>query len=142
MVTRIRPGWSDLNTTTTLGDVEIGGGQLRTFGEAVTAYAVGSATSVPSSTETTVVTLTANGVNMMTCINVSGDDYAKWRLYVNSALKETMRTGPDRNGRFYFVHPYTIQANDVVDVKVEHFWAGDNLNFEATVYGFKYVPPT
>jgi hypothetical protein len=142
MVTRIRPGWSDLNTTTTLGDVEIGGGQLRTFGEAVTAYAVGSATNVPANSETTVVTLTANGINMITTINVSGDNYAKWRFYVNSTLKETLRTGPDRNGRFYFVHPYTVNANDVVDVKVEHFYTGDTLNYEATVYGFKYVPTT
>ncbi len=96
MVTRIVQGWKELDTNAVVsgGDVDITGGQLRTFGEAITAYAVGSA-----------------------------------------------RTGPERNGRFYFVHPYTIEAGDVVDVKVEHFHTGDTLNFESTIYGFKYVAP-
>ena len=142
MVTRIVQGWKELDTNAIVdgGTVDIGGGTLQTFGEAVTAYAVGSATSVPSSSETTIVTLVANGINMMTVINVSGDDYAKYRLYVNTVLKETIRTGPERNGRFYFVHPYTIEAGDVVDVKVTHYHTGDTLNFEATIYGFKYIP--
>ena len=141
MVTRIVQGWKELDTNTTLGDVDITGGQLRTFGEAVTAYAVGSAASVPSSTETTVVTLTANGINMMTMCKVSGDDYAKFRFYVNTVLKETIRTGPDRNGQFFFSHPYTIDAGDVVDIKVEHYQTGKTYNFESTIYGFKYVAP-
>jgi len=141
MVTRIVQGWKELDTNAIVdgGTVDIGGGTLQTFGEAVTAYAVGLASAVPSNTETTIVTLVANGINMMTLINVSGDDYAKYRFYINNTLKETIRTGPDRNGRFYFVHPYTITAGDIVDVKVEHFFSGDTLNFEATIYGFKYV---
>lgn len=142
MVTRIVQGWKELDTNTTvLGDIEIGEGQLRTFGEAVTAYTVGSATSVPSATLTTVATLTANGINMVVVIPCSGQDYAKWQLFVNSTLKQTMRSGPSRNVSFYFNHPYTIDAGDVMDVKVTHYFTGETLDFEATIYGFKYVAP-
>jgi hypothetical protein len=142
MVTRIVQGWKELDTNAQLlGDIVISDGSLRTFGEAVTAYAVGAATSVPSNSQTTVVTLTANGINMITMISCSGDSYAKWQMYINNTLKETQRSGPDRNIRFYFSHPYTINAGDVVDVKVTHYYTGDTLNFESTIYGFKYTAP-
>lgn len=142
MVTRIVQGWKELDTNASvIGDIEIGGGNIKTFGEAVTAVAVSEAMSVPSNTLATVLTLTANGTNMITIINFSGEDYAKFGFYVNSVLKETMRTGPQRNGRFYFMHPYTLEDGDVVDVKVTHYFSGDTLDFESTLYGFKYIPP-
>ena len=142
MVTRIVQGWKELDTNASIiGDIEIGGGNIKTFGEAVTAVATAEATSVPSNTLTTVLTLTANGTNMITTISFSGEDYAKFGFYVNSTLKETMRTGPQRNGRFYFVHPYTLESGDVVDVKVTHYFTGETLDFESTLYGFKYIAP-
>ena len=142
MVTRIVQGWRELDTNTTvIGDIEIGGGNIKTFGEAVTAVAVGNVDDVPSATLTTILTLTANGTNMITTISYSGEDYAKFQFFINSTLKETMRTGPQRNGRFYFVHPYTLEDGDVVDVKVTHWFAGETLDFESTLYGFKYIPP-
>jgi hypothetical protein len=143
MVTRIVQGWKELDTNSTiLGDIEIGDGQLRTFGEAVKAVAVGDATNVPSNTLTTVVTLVSNGTNMVTTVGFSGEDYAKFGLYINSVLIDTYRTGPQRNGRFYFEHPYALEVGDVIDVKVTHWFAGETLDFESTMYGFKYVVPT
>ena len=72
MVTRIVQGWRELDTNTTvIGDIEIGGGNIKTFGEAVTAVAVGDAEDVPSETLTTILTLTANGTNMITTISFS-----------------------------------------------------------------------
>lgn len=138
MVTRIVQGWKELDTNTTVdgGSIDITGGTLKTFGEAVTAYVVGAVNLVPANVETTVATLVANGINMMTTIHCSGDNYAKFRFYINGDLKDTIRTGPERNGRFYFVHPYTITKGDVVDIKVEHYFDGDNFDFEVTIYGF------
>ena len=142
MVTRIVQGWKELDTNASvIGDIEIGGGNIKTFGEAVTAVATAEATNVPANTLTTVLTLTANGTNMITTISFSGEDYAKFQFFINSTLKETIRTGPQRNGRFYFVHPYTLENGDVVDVKVTHWFTGETLDFESTLYGFKYIAP-
>jgi hypothetical protein len=142
MVTRIVQGWKELDTNAQVtGDVTIDGGNITTSGEAVTAVAVGEATSVPSETLTTILTLTANGINMITTISFSGEDYAKYGLYINSGLIDTMRTGPQRNGRFYFEHPYTLESGDVVDVKVTHWFSGETLDFESTMYGYKYIAP-
>ena len=142
MVTRIVQGWKELDTNASvIGDIEIGGDNIKTFGEAVTAVAVGDEENVPSNTLTTILTMTANGMNMITTISFSGEDYAKFGFYINSVLKDTMRTGPQRNGRFYFVHPYTLENGDVVDVKVTHYFSGETLDFESTLYGFKYIAP-
>ena len=140
MVTRIVQGWKELDTNVTGGNIDIDGGNIRTFGEAVTAVAVGEVTSVPANTLTTVLTLTANGTNMLTTLTFSGEGYAKYGLYINSSVIEIHRTGPDRNGRFQFIHPYTLESGDVVDVKVIHYDTGETLDFEATMYGFKYIP--
>ena len=112
-------------------------GDIATVDAPVSPSVVGSVTSVGAATLTTVATLTANGVNRVTKVSCSGDDYAKFTLFINTALKDTRRSGTDRNTDFTFESPLTLTAGDVLDVKVEHYHVGDTLNFEATIYGFK-----
>ena len=75
------------------------------------------------------VTATDKGITKISC---SGTDYAKFELYKNSGLLETLRSGPDRNIQF---GPLSIVENDIIEVKVIHYVIGDTNNFEATIYG-------
>ena len=98
----------------------------------------GSATNVPATTLTTILSKTADAsFSNISIISVSGDDYAKFTLVVNGGTIDTRRTGPDRNLTFDFTsNPLSLTAGDVVDIKVEHFFTGDLLDFEASVYGY------
>ena len=100
--------------------------------------AVGSVTAVPATTLTTIVTKTADAsLTNISLISVSGDDYAKYTLVINTVLIDTRRTGPDRNLTFDFTsNPLKTSVGDVIDIKVEHFFTGDTLDFEATIYGY------
>jgi hypothetical protein len=109
-----------------------------TSGEPVTAVAVGAQTNVSDTTQVTVATLTANGTNRLVQIVCSGTGYAKYQIYINSVLKETKRSGPDRNVVFLYDHPIDLNAGDVVDIKAIHYNTGVQEDFEATIYGFKY----
>lgn len=108
-------------------------------GMALSSYkASGSATNVPSATLTTIMTqpysLTFNNISI---ISVSGQDYAKFFLVINSIVLDTRRSGPDRNLTFdYTSNPLKLSPGDVVDIKVEHYFTGSLLDFEATIYGY------
>jgi hypothetical protein len=108
-----------------------------TDGIPISAVAVGAQTSVSDNTLTTVATLIANGANRIAMISCSGSGYAKFTVYINSVLKETKRSGPDRNVVFNYNHPLTLTTGDVVDIKVEHYNVGSLEDFEATIFGFK-----
>ena len=112
-------------------------GDIATVDAPVSPSVVGAVTLVAAATLTTVATLVANGVNRVTKISCSGDDYAKFTLFINTVLKDTRRSGPERNTDFTFESPLTLTSGDVLDVKVEHFLTTDLLGFEATIYGFK-----
>ena len=103
---------------------------------ASTIQTVGSQTAVPASTITTLATMTANGSRYVTRVSVSGQEYAKYTLHINSVLKETKRSGPDRSVEFEFDTPLGLASGDVLDVKVEHFVTGQTPDFEATIYGY------
>jgi hypothetical protein len=107
-----------------------------TGGEPVFAVSIGAQTGVSDTTLTTIATLTANGYNRLVQISCSGTCYAKWELYVNSALKETRRSGPERNLYFTYNHPIQLAAADVVDIKVTHYDIGKFHDFEATFYAY------
>ena len=81
--------------------------------------------------------MTANGFDHVTKISCSGEDYAEWRLYVNSVLIETKRGG--FNVEFQWDNPLSITSTNVLDVKVLHKITWDSLTFDSTIYGFNGV---
>ena len=108
-------------------------------GVALISYVTGgSATGVAASTKTTILSATYSpSFNNIALVSCSGDDYAKFFLTVNTVDIDIRRTGPDRNLQFDFKsNPVGLSAGDIVDIKVEHYNAGDLLNFEATIYGY------
>jgi hypothetical protein len=98
----------------------------------------GTQTGVGYNTETTVLTLTANGTRNLTHISCSGDAYAEWRLYVNTVKVETKRSGGGfgYNTEFTWRNPISLTTGTVVDVKVIHYYNGETATFNATAYGF------
>lgn len=140
MVTRIRPGWSDIDTSAT-----VTGGEIDTniTGVSLISFVTGgTATSVPATTKTTILTATYSATfNNIALISVSGQDYAKFFLTLNTVDIDTRRSGPDRNLEFDFKsNPLGLSSGDVVDIKVEHFFTSDLLDFEATIYGYANPP--
>jgi len=95
-----------------------------------------AATNVSANTQTTILTYSASGDKKVVRIGCGGDDYAKFQVYINTVLVETKRTGPDRHIDFNWCFPLELNDGDVIDVKVTHYFDGDNLNFEATLYGY------
>ena len=101
----------------------------------VSALAGSSITGVTDSTLTTILTYTAPTVKKISRIGVSGTDYAKFQLFLNTVLIETKRSGPSRSMDFVFDHPLSLAASDILDVKVTHYNTGLTSNFESTIYG-------
>ena len=89
----------------------------------------------PDNVLTTIVTFTAAVATRVTRISVSGTDYAKFQIFLNTVLVETKRSGPDRSLDFAFAHPLGMDASDILDVKVTHYAPGVLADFEATIYG-------
>lgn len=102
--------------------------------EASSVIIVGQQTLVGANTLTTVATLVANGYDHVTKISCSGDESAKWQLFVNSVLSDTKRGG--LNIDFEFTNPLYLAATNVLDVKVTHYYTGETPTFDATIYGF------
>jgi len=102
--------------------------------EASSVIAVGQQTLVGVNTLTTIVTMTANGYDHVTQISCSGQESAKWQLFINSVLVDTKRGG--LNIEFRFVNPLYIAATSVLDVKMTHYVTGETPTFDATIYGF------
>lgn len=94
----------------------------------------GSAVLVPSSSETTILTLNALQSHRVVKISCSGDSYAKYSIYKNTILTETKISAPNYAIDFKFDYPFVLEIGDILDVKVEHFYAGDQINFDSTIY--------
>lgn len=101
----------------------------------VDTLATGSQTGVTANLLTTIVTYTAGATSKITRIGASGTEYAKYQLFKNTNLIETKRTGPERSIDFIFNSPLIMNSGDIVDVKVTHFYTGNTVDFEASVYG-------
>ena len=114
------------------GDVTVGGVALSS------SKAVGSVANVPASTLTTILTKTADAnLTNISIVSVSGEDYAKFTLVINGSDIDVRRSGPQRNVQFdYTSNPLKTNTGDVIDIKVEHFFTGDTLDFEATIFGY------
>jgi hypothetical protein len=109
-------------------------------GISVTEYNIpGSVPNVPASTKTTIVSqaFVLGTFENLVIGSVSGEDYAKWFLTLNGVDIDIRRTGPDRNLTFDFTGaPLALSPGDVVDLKVEHFFVAQLLDFDATIYGY------
>jgi len=116
------------------GDVRITA-DASAAGLEVEALAGNAISGIAANTPSTIVTYTAPVKKLLSHISVSGTVYAKFQLYLNTALLETRRGGPDRTLVFEFLRPLRLQATDILDVKVTHFQTGETAEFESTVYG-------
>lgn len=101
----------------------------------VSALASDDVTAVPDGVLTTILTYTAATAVRLTRISVSGTDYAKFQIFLNTVLIETKRSGPDRSLDFLFTAPLGMDATDILDVKVTHYAPTVLADFESTVYG-------
>lgn len=101
----------------------------------VSALASDDVTSVPNGSLTTILTYTAAADARLTRISVSGTDYAKFQIFLNTVLLETKRSGPDRSLDFLFTAPLGLDAGDILDVKVTHYAPTVLADFESTIYG-------
>ncbi len=100
---------------------------------------VGSVSNVVDNTKTTILTqaYVAGTFENLTLVSVSGEDYAKFFVTINTIDVDIRRSGPDRNITFsYTGAPYALSPGDIVDIKVEHFNTGDLVDFDATIYGY------
>lgn len=101
----------------------------------VSALASDDVANVPNGSLTTILTFTAAADTRVTRISVSGTDYAKFQVFLNTVLLETKRSGPDRSLDFAFVAPLGMDAGNVLDIKVTHYAPTVLADFESTVYG-------
>ena len=99
-----------------------------------TILAVGEQTIISAGTPTTIVTVPANGKRYITEIICTGEENARWDIFVNSVRKATKRT-TDRNVVFEFAVPLELAGSTVLDVKATHHGPGANADFQATVIG-------
>lgn len=101
----------------------------------VSALASSGVANVTASTLTTILTYTAPANQRITRISVSGTDYAKFQIFLNTVLIETRRSGPDRSLDFTFTAPLGMASGNILDVKVTHYAPGVLADFESTIYG-------
>ena len=101
----------------------------------INVLANGSVTSVPLSTLSTIVTYTATVPTYISRLSMSGSIYAKFQIFKNMSLIETVRTGPSRNAELEFRPGFDLSTSDILDIKVVHYQVGLLEDFEATIYG-------
>ena len=136
MPSNIEEGWGNKSTTdaevTGSVDTNITGVSLISF------QSNGTVSNVVDATKTTIVSATYSATfNNVALISVSGGNYAKFFLTINTVDIDIRRTGPALNLEFDFKsNPLGLSSGDVVDIKVEHFNTGSLVDFEATIYGY------
>lgn len=93
---------------------------------------------VSAATLTTIVTLSPVVDTFVSTIFCSGDQSAKFQLFVNSGLIITQRSGPSLNANFPFrSNPLKLVGSlDILDLKVTHNVTGQTPDFESTIMGF------
>jgi len=95
----------------------------------------GVKTGVSSGTTVTVVTIPANGVTDVVHISCTGEESARWELYLDSVLIDMKRT-TNRNVTFEFGTALEILEGEVFDVKVFYNGPESSADFNATIYGY------
>jgi hypothetical protein len=94
------------------------------------------AENVPYNTLTTVLSYTAPADTKIALISCSGEDYAKFQIFIDTDLKGTKRGGPHRNVEWNFNHPLLLSQGELLEIKVTHWFNGDALDFEAGIYAY------
>jgi hypothetical protein len=97
---------------------------------------VGQQVNISQNTLTTVTTMPANGIKYITKIVCSGEENAKWDIFIDSVRKCTKRT-INRTVDFDFNLPLKILATEVVDIKVTHHGPDSQATCEATIFGYQ-----
>lgn len=97
---------------------------------------VGEQTGIAKDALTTVTTMPANGIKYITKIHCSGEESARWDIYLDSVRIGTLRT-TDRNVSWDFNLPLKILAAEVLDVKVTHHGPDSTADFQATIFGYQ-----
>lgn len=128
---------SDLMDTTV--DVDAGSITIDTIRVNNRALHVGEQNDITTNTLTTIVTMPANGIKYITKITMSGEDNARWEIYLDSVKKATVRT-TNRQAEIDFPIPWKILATEVVDVKATFFGSGATADFQATIWGYQDTP--
>ena len=100
--------------------------------------ASGEQSSISQNTITTITTVPANGVKYITKIVCSGEENAKWDIFIDSVRKVTKRT-TDRTVDFDFSTPLKLAASSVLDVKCTHHGPDSTSSFSAAVLGYQPV---
>lgn len=93
--------------------------------------------SVSDSTETTIVTLAANGVRFITKVMCTGEDRALWSVVVGGSTVVARKRGDGRSVEFDFPMPYRLDASTPMDVKVIQYNGAASENYEASIFGFE-----
>jgi hypothetical protein len=97
--------------------------------------ALSQITGVPNSIETTILSYTILGEETIGDIVLSGTDYARFNIYLNTVLTFVVRSGPSRQANLQLQRPWQLATGDVIDVKVIHYNTAGTADFEATVMG-------
>ena len=116
--------------------VNVESGTIISSESSVLPLATDSEVNVPDNSLTTIVTYTAPSAKKISKISMSGTDYAKFQLFLNTVLIDTKRSGPERSVDFNFDNPLALASSDVLDVKVTHYATGVLADFESTIYGY------
>ena len=103
-----------------------------------TVLIIGAIDDVVQDTLTTIATLPSNGIKYITKIMCTGEDNARWDVYVNNVRQFTQRT-TDRNVDFDFPTPLKIFATSIVDVKATCHGSGTTSDFQATIFGYQAI---
>jgi hypothetical protein len=92
-------------------------------------------TGVANSIETTILSYTCLGDETIGDIVLSGTDYARFNVYLNTSLSFVVRSGPSRQANLQLQRPWQLQTGDVIDIKVIHYNTAATADFEATLMG-------
>jgi len=92
-------------------------------------------TGVPNGIETTIFSRLSLIDETFGDLLVSGTDYARFNIYLNTSLVFVIRTGPSRNGGLSLQRPWQVDAGDIIDLKVIHYNTAATADFESTLLG-------
>ena len=94
----------------------------------------GSIINLASNTIGTILTLTPIVNQKVVKISCSGGVYAKFQVFIDNNLIETKITGPKRHVVFKYDYPIPLNIGQILDIKVTHFYTGEQVNFDGTIY--------
>jgi len=78
--------------------------------------------SVPTNTETTVLSFTVTGSSIrLSAIGGQGEAFAEWFIYINSVLKMKRRSGLTDLSVEIPMYEHKLSVGDILEVKVKHF---------------------